>query len=1546
MAPTTLTPAIANLVNTIIVPGNATDLFQTNGGSGGANVNRLSLGSDFFYDYRSGFYYGLADRGPGGGTISFQTRVEKIALTIDPTTGAASGFQVVQTIPFYIPAGTTLNGITYTSDTPLNGLNPSALPAGSNSMLGVSFDPEGFVVGANGNFFVSDEYGPSVYEFSPTGTLVRAFTPPANLLPKKSDGTLDYVDSRPIITSGRQDNRGFEGLTISPDGTKLFAILQDPLVNEGTTGTANDGRYSPNVRIVRFDVATGQSDTQYIYQLESLSDINDRIPDTTNDFAATAQGRNIGVSSILAINNNELLVLERDNRGIGVDPTTNLPIGSKRVYKIDLTGASDVSTISLAGTSTLPANVTPVSKSLFLDIAGALQSSGQTVPEKLEGLALGPQLADGSFTLLVATDNDFSVTQNSSGTQFDVYTDGTQQPIDSAPPASGATLLPSYVYAFRTQPNALDVTPIFDFSTGNYSVTEGNTSGFSTNATVRITRRGDLDNTNTVQLKLSDGTATGSGLPAPAQSTVQGPSTGSTPYILPVASGVKVISLLTTDNTGANPDDAVPKAGGGTYGMDGIPDGLGAFDNGNGTFTVLMNHELGSTNGIVRDHGAKGAYVSKFVIDKSTLQVISGEDLIKQVYGWNATTQSVDTTAPIPLAINRFCSADLPGVTAFYNANTGLGSQARIFMNGEEGGATGYQFATVATGAEAGKAYILGKFNLSTNGSGLTGTGGWENALANPFAQDKTIVIGNNDGGTGIMNNAVAVYVGTKQSTGTEVDKAGLTNGTLKFINVAGSTAEIANATTRATNITNGTRFSLNSTASTTFSRPEDGAWNPLDPRQYFFATTDRLDQVSDGVGTQVGQTRLWRLTFDDITNPDAGGTIDLLVDGDTVNGVKVNMFDNITIDKSGHILLQEDVGGAAHNGKIWQYDIATDTLKQLAKHDSARFGDIGVAATSPFTNDEESSGIIDVQDILGPGWFLTSDQAHYTTGITPSQVEGGQLLAIFNPDTYNAAVDYNNTPITVTFNPGETFKDVQIPIAGDLTLEGNETINLSLVNPSVGTVIGTKQPNALLTIADAGLIGTPGSDMIKGGAGNDVLLGETNLPSVFSLTNRVYFLGNASPSQAESTNEEDIRSSLFDEAFYLAKNPDVAAAVASGILRSGFDHFTQFGQLERRNPNALFDEAFYLAKNPDVAAAVASGILRSGFDHFTQFGMLEGRLSSQQDIKPSLFDEGYYLYHNPDVVAAVAAGAFHSGFDHFTQFGMLEGRDPSAFYNEAFYLAKNPDIASAVTSGVFRSGFEHFIQFGQLEGRDPSAAFSNSLYLAKNPDIASAVASGVFRSGFEHFIQFGQKEGRDDNLLFNEGFYLSQNPDVASAVASGAFRSGFEHFIQFGQKEGRAPSELYSESAYLSQNPDVAAAVASGAFRSGFDHLIQFGQKEGRDSLAPVHDQLYGNAGNDILYSAAGGALMNGGEGSDRFWIADQILPRAASRIVDFQIGVDAIAITGLPGVTGISNLNITQQGADTSVSALGKDLATLVGVQASNLSSSSFLFTSEQLV
>jgi hypothetical protein len=104
-------------------------------------------------------------------------------------------------------------------------------------------------------------------------------------------------------------------------------------------------------------------------------------------------------------------------------------------------------------------------------------------------------------------------------------------------------------------------------------------------------------------------------------------------------------------------------------------------------------------------------------------------------------------------------------------------------------------------------------------------------------------------------------------------------------------------------------------------------------------------------------------------------------------------MFDNITIDKKGHVYLVEDVGNNAHIGKVWRYTVATDNLTMIAQHNLSFFTS---GATQFLTQDEEASGIIDASDILGAGWLLVDVQAHY--GTDAELVEGGQLLAIFDP--------------------------------------------------------------------------------------------------------------------------------------------------------------------------------------------------------------------------------------------------------------------------------------------------------------------------------------------------------------------------------------------------------------------------------------------------------------------------------------------------------------------------------------------------------------------
>ena len=359
----------ATFVNGLVLDGAATDL-----SSGSSFDRRLGYFSDITYDRARNEWWGLSDRGPGGGTLPYETRVQRFTIDV-ASNGAISNFAVQQTIKF--SAG----------GSPLNGIAPSP-----SNVLGNAFDPEGFVINPkNGNLLVSDEYGPSLVELDRSGNLLRRFTTPANLVPRSASNVPNFA-SDAGNTQGKRTNRGFEGLAVSADGKFAYAMLQSAMLDEG----AGDGVHS---RIVKFDTATGLAVAQYAYRMDTA-----------------AQGR--GISALVALGNDKFMVLERNNRGIGVGAT--LATADKAVYEIDLADAVDVSNITLPATGVFAGAVNKVAKVMDLD-ANTLAALGNKSPEKWEGLAVGPKLADGLYLILAGTDNDYSVTQNGSGTQFDVY---------------------------------------------------------------------------------------------------------------------------------------------------------------------------------------------------------------------------------------------------------------------------------------------------------------------------------------------------------------------------------------------------------------------------------------------------------------------------------------------------------------------------------------------------------------------------------------------------------------------------------------------------------------------------------------------------------------------------------------------------------------------------------------------------------------------------------------------------------------------------------------------------------------------------------------------------------------------------------------------------------------------------------------------------------------------------------------------------------------------------------------------------------------------
>lgn len=103
-----------------------------------------------------------------------------------------------------------------------------------------------------------------------------------------------------------------------------------------------------------------------------------------------------------------------------------------------------------------------------------------------------------------------------------------------------------------------------------------------------------------------------------------------------------------------------------------------------------------------------------------------------------------------------------------------------------------------------------------------------------------------------------------------------------------------------------------------------------------------------------------------------------------------------IAIDRLGRVLLQEDTGNNSWVAKIWAYGIDTGAFVEVAHHDPELF-ETGVNPAKFITQDEESSGIIDAQQIFGEGWFLFVVQSHAVKS-DPELVQGGQLLRVYVP--------------------------------------------------------------------------------------------------------------------------------------------------------------------------------------------------------------------------------------------------------------------------------------------------------------------------------------------------------------------------------------------------------------------------------------------------------------------------------------------------------------------------------------------------------------------
>jgi hypothetical protein len=261
----------------------------------------------------------------------------------------------------------------------------------SGAAANARLDPEGIRVSNDRkSVFVSDEYGPYVRQFDlKSGKLIKTFSLPTNLdVANLSPNGATEISGN---TSGRVANKGMEGLAITPDGKTLVGIMQAPLIQDAAIKASKK-----LLRIVTIDIATGTTH-EYGYTLTTGS----------------------GVSEIVALNDHQFLLDERDGNGLGAGNDAVV----KQIFKIDIAGATDIT--SLTGAAAAAAAVSKPATP-FLDLVAALNAHGITsanIPSKIEGLSLGQDVkvnGEVLHTLWVANDNDF-VPKDAGDNKFFVF---------------------------------------------------------------------------------------------------------------------------------------------------------------------------------------------------------------------------------------------------------------------------------------------------------------------------------------------------------------------------------------------------------------------------------------------------------------------------------------------------------------------------------------------------------------------------------------------------------------------------------------------------------------------------------------------------------------------------------------------------------------------------------------------------------------------------------------------------------------------------------------------------------------------------------------------------------------------------------------------------------------------------------------------------------------------------------------------------------------------------------------------------------------------
>ncbi|WP_295229711.1 esterase-like activity of phytase family protein [uncultured Chryseobacterium sp.] len=332
---------------------------------------------------RKGEFYVITDRGPN---TDYLNGKKFLVPSFSPTImhfkiNAEGNIEVLKYIKLKNPSGQPITGLPNPAG--MGSTGEVAYDANGN-VLGTDpygMDSESIVAAADGTFWVSDEYGPHIVHYSADGVELERISP---------IGVNTGTRKLPAVLAKRRANRGMEGLCITPDGKTLVGTIQSMMYVPSKSLATN----KTLIRIVTFDIASGQT-KQFLYQQDG--------------------GASDSVCDITALSSTEFLVIERDGN-FGSQG------GIKKVYRINLSGASDVNGTDLSAVNGMLINGKALEQCTWAEITAAgLKSVSKTLAvdlvskigyehDKFEGLVYL-----GNNKIAVFNDDDFGIVDDGNG---------------------------------------------------------------------------------------------------------------------------------------------------------------------------------------------------------------------------------------------------------------------------------------------------------------------------------------------------------------------------------------------------------------------------------------------------------------------------------------------------------------------------------------------------------------------------------------------------------------------------------------------------------------------------------------------------------------------------------------------------------------------------------------------------------------------------------------------------------------------------------------------------------------------------------------------------------------------------------------------------------------------------------------------------------------------------------------------------------------------------------------------------------------------------